>query len=113
MPDGAELRVGPAGGLFGGLTVPGDKSVSHRSVMLGSLADGRVRRAHAETNDGVFADWGIHHATREISCEIFCCLKRATETSDVLAVNKNARIFRQCARLRFANGFYISDGQGG
>jgi 3-phosphoshikimate 1-carboxyvinyltransferase len=43
MPDGAELRVGPAGGLFGGLTVPGDKSVSHRSVMLGSLADGRVR----------------------------------------------------------------------
>ncbi len=43
MPDHTELRVGPAGGLFGGLSVPGDKSVSHRSVMLGSLADGRVR----------------------------------------------------------------------
>ena len=43
MPDRAELHVGPAGGLFGGLVVPGDKSVSHRSVMLGSLADGRVR----------------------------------------------------------------------
>jgi 3-phosphoshikimate 1-carboxyvinyltransferase len=36
------LRVGPAGALVGELTVPGDKSVSHRAVMLGSLADETV-----------------------------------------------------------------------
>ncbi len=38
----AELRVGPSGGLVGELDVPGDKSVSHRAVMIGSLADETV-----------------------------------------------------------------------
>ncbi len=37
-----QLRVGPSGGLTGELEVPGDKSVSHRAVMLGSLAEERV-----------------------------------------------------------------------
>ena len=40
--EAATLRVGPAGALTGELTVPGDKSVSHRAVMLGSLADEMV-----------------------------------------------------------------------
>ncbi len=33
-------RVEPGGRLQGRLRVPGDKSISHRSIMLGSLADG-------------------------------------------------------------------------
>ena len=33
-------RVAPGGKLTGSLRVPGDKSISHRSIMLGSLADG-------------------------------------------------------------------------
>jgi 3-phosphoshikimate 1-carboxyvinyltransferase len=33
-------RVEPGGGLRGQIRVPGDKSISHRSIMLGSLADG-------------------------------------------------------------------------
>ncbi len=32
--------VSPAAGLHGEIIVPGDKSISHRSIMLGSLADG-------------------------------------------------------------------------
>ena len=36
------LRVSPAGALLGELTVPGDKSVSHRAVMLGALAEEMV-----------------------------------------------------------------------
>jgi len=32
--------IQPAGGLAGEITVPGDKSISHRSIMLGSLARG-------------------------------------------------------------------------
>ena len=32
-----------ATGLQGEVTVPGDKSISHRSVILGSLAKGKVR----------------------------------------------------------------------
>jgi 3-phosphoshikimate 1-carboxyvinyltransferase len=35
-----KYRVEPGGGLSGSLRVPGDKSISHRSIMLGSLADG-------------------------------------------------------------------------
>jgi len=42
MSDGDELRfiVSPGGALLGRLRVPGDKSISHRSIMLGSLAEG-------------------------------------------------------------------------
>lgn len=34
------VMVAPASSLKGEMTVPGDKSISHRSVMLGSIADG-------------------------------------------------------------------------
>lgn len=38
-----QFVVSPGGQLNGHLRVPGDKSISHRSVMLGSLADGVTR----------------------------------------------------------------------
>lgn len=34
------MQLQPAGPLRGEITVPGDKSISHRAVMLGALADG-------------------------------------------------------------------------
>ena len=34
------FKVQPGGSLTGRLRVPGDKSISHRSIMLGSLAEG-------------------------------------------------------------------------
>ena len=34
------FKVSPSGSLTGTFRVPGDKSISHRSIMLGSLADG-------------------------------------------------------------------------
>lgn len=34
------FRVGPGGRLTGRIRVPGDKSISHRAIMLGALADG-------------------------------------------------------------------------
>ena len=34
------VAVLPVGGLKGDVTVPGDKSISHRSVIFGSIADG-------------------------------------------------------------------------
>jgi len=36
------LRIHPAGGLTGELAVPGDKSVSHRAVLLGAISSGSV-----------------------------------------------------------------------
>lgn len=37
------FRVGPGGRLVGRLRVPGDKSISHRAVMLGAIAEGTTR----------------------------------------------------------------------
>jgi 3-phosphoshikimate 1-carboxyvinyltransferase len=36
-------RVRPGGTIAGALTVPGDKSISHRALMLGAIADGVTR----------------------------------------------------------------------
>ena len=42
-PDPRPMTISPRGGLKGRLTVPGDKSISHRSLMLSSLAVGESR----------------------------------------------------------------------
>ena len=34
------MQINPCAPLRGEITVPGDKSISHRSVMFGALADG-------------------------------------------------------------------------
>ena len=39
-PGGARYRIRPGGSIQGTLTVPGDKSISHRALMLGALAEG-------------------------------------------------------------------------
>ncbi|HEX7028730.1 MAG TPA: 3-phosphoshikimate 1-carboxyvinyltransferase [Gammaproteobacteria bacterium] len=43
MSDEIVYLAKPGGSLHGRIRVPGDKSVSHRSIMLGSLTDGTVR----------------------------------------------------------------------
>ena len=37
------MKVAPAGALVGHIAVPGDKSISHRAVLIGALADGETR----------------------------------------------------------------------
>jgi 3-phosphoshikimate 1-carboxyvinyltransferase len=37
------LKVDPAAALVGHIAVPGDKSISHRAVLIGALADGETR----------------------------------------------------------------------
>lgn len=39
------FRLAPASGLSGRLSVPGDKSMSHRSIMFGAIADGDTQVA--------------------------------------------------------------------
>ncbi len=38
--NGSQFVVSPGGALTGRIRVPGDKSISHRAIMLGALADG-------------------------------------------------------------------------
>ena len=45
MSVGASLVVEPAPRLVGHLAVPGDKSISHRAVLLGAICDGETRIA--------------------------------------------------------------------
>lgn len=40
---GARYRVEPGGEVAGELTVPGDKSISHRALMFGGIADGETQ----------------------------------------------------------------------
>ena len=40
MSESLVFKAAPGGSLSGRLRVPGDKSISHRAIMLGSLADG-------------------------------------------------------------------------
>ena len=45
VPAVKEYRVAPATSVSGEVTVPGDKSISHRSLMLGGIATGETRIA--------------------------------------------------------------------
>lgn len=42
-PKNIEYHVTPGGSLHGDIRVPGDKSISHRSIMLGALAEGTTQ----------------------------------------------------------------------
>ncbi len=49
-----EFRLLPGGSLTGELRVPGDKSISHRSIMLGALAEGTTQiRGFLEGEDAL------------------------------------------------------------
>ena len=39
-----KFLVDPGGSMTGSLRVPGDKSMSHRTVMFGALAEGTTQR---------------------------------------------------------------------
>ncbi|HWR20870.1 MAG TPA: 3-phosphoshikimate 1-carboxyvinyltransferase, partial [Verrucomicrobiae bacterium] len=45
------MRVNPVGPLKGELTLPGDKSITHRAIILGSIADGVTEIAGALRSD--------------------------------------------------------------
>ena len=59
------LVVYPAKKLWGTLEVPGDKSISHRSIMMGSLAYGITRVSHflnyadCLSTMGIFKNMGV------------------------------------------------------
>ncbi len=54
MPESTDFVVAPGGLLQGRIRVPGDKSISHRSIMLGSLAEGTTRvRGFLEGEDSL------------------------------------------------------------
>ncbi|MDO9162308.1 MAG: 3-phosphoshikimate 1-carboxyvinyltransferase [Methylococcaceae bacterium] len=65
MSKSITFKVQPGGTLHGEVRVPGDKSISHRSIMLGSLADGTTHvTGFLEAEDALatlqaFKDMGV------------------------------------------------------
>lgn len=62
-----ELRASPHGPLRGSVTMPGDKSISHRALMLAALALGESRVAGLLEGDDVLATAG---ALRELGVAV-------------------------------------------
>lgn len=56
------FRVAPGGALTGTIRVPGDKSISHRSVMLGALAEGTTRVSGFLEGEDALATMNIFRA---------------------------------------------------
>ena len=55
MPLANDLMVAPGGTLAGSIVIPGDKSVSHRAVMFGALADGTCQISDCLLGEDVLA----------------------------------------------------------
>lgn len=55
--EGPALSLEPARGLSGSITVPGDKSISHRALILGSLCSGVMRIRNLSPGEDVRSTW--------------------------------------------------------
>ena len=62
MNNSIDYRVQPGGHLSGRIRVPGDKSISHRSVMLGSLAEGKTEVTGLLEGEDVLSTLGAFRA---------------------------------------------------
>lgn len=74
------MQFGPAGALRGTVRVPGDKSISHRALILASLALGRSRIEGLSTGSDVAATAA---AMRAMGARIALAGDRATEVDGV------------------------------
>ena len=62
MTNNLIFHVQPGGQVTGRLRVPGDKSISHRSIMLGALAEGETRVSGFLQSDDCFATLEVFRA---------------------------------------------------
>src|SRR3989344_3868388 len=62
MNKSIDYLVQPGGKLTGRIRVPGDKSISHRAVMLGSLAEGETRVTGLLEGEDVLSTLGAFRA---------------------------------------------------
>jgi 3-phosphoshikimate 1-carboxyvinyltransferase len=73
-----EYRVDPASAVRGDFTVPGDKSISHRALMLGAIARGTTRvSGFLPAQDTL--------ATAAILRQLGVCIERPAETEVLIA----------------------------
>jgi 3-phosphoshikimate 1-carboxyvinyltransferase len=109
-----ELRINGKRSVHGEITVPGDKSISHRSVILGSIAEGKTSiSGFLESSDclntiGCFSSLGVPIAkTGEASYEIQGVgLDGLKEPSNVLDVGNSGTGIRLISGVLAGQDFY-------
>jgi 3-phosphoshikimate 1-carboxyvinyltransferase len=106
--------IEPASALRGEITVPGDKSISHRSIMLGSLAEGMTRVEGFLTGEDNLATLKAFEAmgvtirrTGETSLEIEGRgLDGLTEPEDVIDCGNSGTTMRLMTGLLAGQNFF-------
>lgn len=98
--------------LAGNFTVPGDKSISHRSVMLGALAEGTtviknfLHAADCLSTLRCINDLGVQHAWKDDLLEIYGVgLKGLKEPQDVLNAGNSGTTIRLISGILAAQPF--------
>ncbi|PLX77694.1 MAG: 3-phosphoshikimate 1-carboxyvinyltransferase [Desulfuromonas sp.] len=115
MSDKTQMRtIKPATGLRGEVRVPGDKSISHRSIMLGSLAEGTTRVSGFLMGEDNLATWrafasmGVNiRQLGETELEIEGCgLDGLREPGDVLDCGNSGTTMRLMTGLLAGQSFF-------
>jgi 3-phosphoshikimate 1-carboxyvinyltransferase len=77
MTDADRLELMPALGITGTVSVPGDKSISHRLAMIGAIAEGTTI---------------IHHFADSADCQsTLDCLRELGANRSVMDRNRNGQ----------------------
>jgi 3-phosphoshikimate 1-carboxyvinyltransferase len=108
------MRVIPAGPLKGELTVPGDKSITHRAIILGSLADGITEITGALRSDDCRRTAKALAAMGAVIEELGddqlriqgCGLRGLKEPEEVLDVGNSGTTIRLLAGVLAAQPFF-------
>ncbi len=107
-------KIAPAQGLRGEIIVPGDKSISHRSIMFGALADGNTRvKGFLQGEDNfstlnAFSAMGVkidQHADGDLTVH-GCGLNGLCEPEDVLDCGNSGTTIRLMSGLLAGQSFF-------
>ncbi len=107
------MKFKRAGGLSGEITVPGDKSISHRSIMLGSLAKGNtevtgfLQGADCLSTIECFRKMGVEITNRGDGTVIICGkgLRGLLPSDDTLDVGNSGTTTRLMSGILAAQSF--------
>jgi 3-phosphoshikimate 1-carboxyvinyltransferase len=106
--------INPAKSLRGDISVPGDKSISHRSIMLGSLAEGKTRVSGFLMGEDNLSTWQAFEAmgvtirqtgTNELEIE-GVGLNGLAEPGDVLDCGNSGTTMRLMSGLLAGQDFF-------
>lgn len=106
--------VTPAKSLRGEVFVPGDKSISHRSIMLGSLAEGTTRVSGFLMGEDNFSTWKAFEAMGVSICQtgtgtleiVGVGLDGLAEPGDVLDCGNSGTTMRLMSGLLAGQNFF-------